>query len=114
MNLTLRGFMKKELDQTLRDVRMRIVMFAVPMIQLVVFGLALSNEVKNVRLVGMFEPSDVVGQRIVRNAIASTWFIQGRESGDAFETIRSGNAHVVLVPPPGGLTRSLERGDGRL
>ena len=114
MNVTLRGFMKKELVQTLRDPRMRIVMFAVPMIQLIVFGLALSNEVRNIRLVGMFAPSDVVGQRIIRNALASTWFVSGEVSGGAFETIRSGNAHAVLIPPPGGLTRSLERGDGHL
>jgi len=114
MNVTLRGFMKKELIQTLRDPRMRIVMFAVPMLQLIVFGLALSNEVKNIRLVGQFAPSDVVGQRLVRNALASTWFIPGQEAGGAFESVRSGNAHVVLVPPPGGLTRSVARGDGRL
>ncbi len=114
MNRTLRGFFKKELIQTLRDPRMRIVMFAVPLIQLIVFGLALSNEVRNIRIVGQFAPSDVVGQRIVRNALATKWFVPGKMAGGAFETIRSGNAHVVLVPPPGGLTRSIERGDGRV
>jgi ABC-2 type transport system permease protein len=114
VNLTLRGFLKKELIQTLRDKRMKIVMFLVPLIQLTVFGLALSNEVRNIRIASFFAPSDRVGQRIVRNALASGWFIPAGGNGGPFETVRSGNAHVALVPPPGGLTRGIERGDGRL
>ena len=43
MNVTLRAFIKKELVQTLRDVRMRALLFGAPVLQMTIFGLALST-----------------------------------------------------------------------
>ncbi|MBF0300188.1 MAG: ABC transporter permease, partial [Oligoflexia bacterium] len=45
---SLLGFIKKEILQTLRDPRMTVLLFGVPIIQLIIFGYAISNEVKNI------------------------------------------------------------------
>ncbi|PIU18989.1 MAG: multidrug ABC transporter permease, partial [Elusimicrobia bacterium CG08_land_8_20_14_0_20_59_10] len=64
MNRTLRAFIKKELIQTLRDVRMRMLLFGAPIIQLTIFGFALSTEVKNVKLANFSPPGDAMFGRL--------------------------------------------------
>ncbi len=115
MNITLIGFIKKELRQTLRDPRMRFVLFMVPIVQMTLFGVALSTEVKNIRLGVSVAPNDTVAIDVYRDAIASGWFIPARTSvQDPFREIQSGDADAVLVAPAGGLTRAIGRGNAQL
>jgi len=115
MNQTLRGFIKKELIQSLRDKRMRIMLFVMPVIQLSVFGFAISTEITNVRLAAIFSSSDYVLRDVYERSIASKWFIPAKSSNqDPYYLISSGKADVVLVPPPGGFTHALGRDDASL
>ena len=115
MNKTLIGFIKKELIQTLRDPRMRVLLFVMPVIQLTLFGVALSNEVKNIRLAAVFDSKDTVLRDVYERSIAGKWFIPAKsEERDPFTMIEADDADAVLVPPPGGFTRALGRGDAKL
>jgi len=115
MNRTLLGFIKKELTQTLRDKRMRIMLFVLPVIQLTLFGVAISNEVKNIRLAALYVPDDTVLRHVYERSIGGRWFIPARPGGaDPYTLIEAGDADAVLVPPPGGFTRALGRGDAHL
>jgi len=106
------GFIRKELVQSLRDVRMRLLIFVMPVVQLAIFGLALSTEVRNIRLAAVFEPGDVLARRVVERCFASKWFLPAAGgTGDPVDCIRSGKAEAVFVAPAGGLTRAVERGD---
>jgi len=115
-NRTLRGFLKKEFTQALRDPKMRAILFIAPMLQLTLFGIALSNEVKNVRLAAAYAPSDTLTRQIQDHAFASGWFVapQKLTGVDPFEWLRSGETDVVLVGPPQGLRRQIEIGNGQL
>lgn len=110
------GFLKKEFKQTLRNPKMRILIFVTPVIQLIVFGIALSTDVKNIRLWAKYSPNDYVMQHIYEHCIASQWFLPviANQNNDPFELIQSGQAEVVLIPPPGGLTKALGRGTAPL
>ena len=115
MNPTLLGFIRKELIQTLRDPRMRIILFIMPLIQMTLFGVAISTEVKNVRLAAVFDSKDYVLRDVYERAIHGKWFIPAKGDGqDPFKLIQSGVADAVLVPDPGGFTRALGRGDAKL
>jgi ABC-2 type transport system permease protein len=120
MNQTLIGFIKKELTQTLRDPRMKFFLFVTPMIQMTLFGVAISTEVKNMRLAAVFDSKDYVTRDIYEHAIEGKWFVPAKASvfhrgeQDPFGLIRSGQADAVLVAPPGGLTRGIGRGDAPL
>ena len=115
MNKTLIGFIKKELIQTLRDKRMRAVLFVMPLLQMTIFGLALSTEIRGIRLALQAAPSDVMARRVWERAIHTGYFVPADVSGvDPFEWIKSGRAHAALIAPEGGLTRAFHRGDGRL
>lgn len=112
---TLSGFIRKELIQALRDPRMRIVLFLLPMVQMIVFGLAISNDVKNVRLAAQFKPNDRLSQELYERSIASGWFIPAKVTGeDPFGWIQTDQADAVIVAPADGLARSIEREDAKL
>ena len=115
MNRTLIGFIKKELTQTLRDPRMRMLLFVVPIVQLTLFGVAISTEVKNIRLAAVFDSRDTVLRDVYERSIASGWFVPAKGvEQDPFKLIESDNADAVLVPPAGGFTRALGRRDAPL
>lgn len=113
MRQTLLGFIKKELTQALRDPRMKFILFVAPIVQMTLFGVAISNEVKNIRLAAFFDSKDFVLRDVYEHAIQGGWFVPARASGvearDPFELIRANEADAVLVPPPGGFTRALGR-----
>jgi ABC-2 type transport system permease protein len=118
---TIIGFLKKEFAQVLRDPKMRIILLVIPIMQMMVFGLAISTEVKNIKLGTVYNPNDNVLRRIEERSFSSKWFIPAMGRGiyndqniDPIEQIRSGRADVVLIPPPGGLTKALERGNGQV
>ncbi len=115
MNRTLIGFIRKELIQTLRDPRMRVLLFLAPVIQLTLFGVAISNEVKNIRLAAVFDSRDTVLRDVYERSVAGKWFlpVRGTEQ-DPYKLIEAGKADAVLVPPPGGFTRALGRGEAQL
>ena len=115
MNSLLQGFIKKELTQTLRDKRMRILLFVLPVVQLTLFGVALSNEVKNIRLAAVFEPKDTIVYDVYEKSLASKWFIPASsKETDPYKMIEAGDADAVLIAPAGGFTRGLGRGDAHL
>ncbi|MBN8541218.1 MAG: ABC transporter permease [Deltaproteobacteria bacterium] len=112
------GFLRKEFSQVLRDSRMRIILLVIPVMQMAVFGLAISTEVKNIKLGTAYNPNDTILRRIEERSFSSKWFIPAVGRGtssdanaDPLEQIRSGRADVVLISPPGGLTKAIERGE---
>ena len=112
---TLIGFIKKELTQSLRDKRMRIMLFVMPLIQLSLFGFAISTEIKNVKLAVHFESKDYVLRDIYERSIGSGWFIPAISTEtDPYKLIESNDADVVIVAPAGGFTKALGRGDAKL
>ncbi len=116
INPTLIGFIKKELIQTLRDPRMKFLLFVAPIVQMTIFGVALSSDVKNIRLAAIFDSKDYVMRDIYERSIEGKWFVPASVAGetDPFQMIKSGRADAVLVAPPGGFTRGLGRRDAPL
>ena len=116
INPTLRAFIRKELRQTLRDVRMRVLLFGAPVIQMTVFGLALSTEIKNIKLAVFSRPDDAACERLAGGFYSSGWFKPAvfGASEDPYELIDSGRADAVLIAPKDGLGRALGRGGAKL
>jgi ABC-2 type transport system permease protein len=111
MNPTILGFIRKELVQTVRDPRARGMLFIMPVVQLIVFGVALSSEIRNVRLAVFSRPGDAFSRRLADRFYASGWFIKvSPEGADPFDWVRSGKAEAVLVAPPEGADKAMARG----
>ncbi len=111
MNATILGFLKKELRQTLRDPRMRMMLFVAPVIQMTLFGFALSQEVRNVRLAVYAPASDAAMVRLADRMMGGGLFVPAKNPPvDPYQAISAGVADAVLVAPPGGLQKALGRG----
>ena len=109
----LRAFIVKELKQTLRDPRMRSLLFVAPVIQMTLFGLALRNEVRNIRLAVVAAPDDRLANAIASRAEGSGWFHTVTTTHrDPYAILEAGEADAVLVAPPGGMDRAAQRGSG--
>lgn len=112
---TILGFIKKELLQTLRDKRMRVVLFVAPVLQMVLFGIAISNEVRNVTIAAQFAPHDALMERIVARSLASTWFIPAEVEGDdPASWLTASQAEAAIIAPPLGLAKGLAEGQATL
>ncbi|HAM36198.1 MAG TPA: ABC transporter permease [Elusimicrobia bacterium] len=115
MNRAILAFIRKELSQSLRDPRMRLVIFVLPMIQMTIFGLAISTEIRGIRLAAVHAPSDAAARRLADRFYASGWFVPVAGGGhDPYRLIAAGLADAVLVAPTGGLTKALGRGPASL
>ncbi len=115
INQTILGFIKKELRQVLRDNRMRNVLISMPIIQMLLFGYALSTDVRNIRLSVINSPTDFIAGHVSERAVASRWFIKAETTrADPYEQIKANEADVVLIPPAGGLTKAIGRGGAQV
>ncbi len=108
----VRGFLIKEFKQVLRDSRMRFILFVAPIIQLFLFGVAISTDVKNIRLWSNVNNTDYVLQHVYERSVGSKWFMPAARSGEAepYALLRGKKIDAALVPPPGGLTKALGYG----
>jgi ABC-2 type transport system permease protein len=108
---TLMGFTRKELSQSLRDPRMRGMLLFMPVIQLLLFGFAVSSEIRNIRVAVVSRPGDSYTRRLVERFDSSKWFTRVNPgAGDAFDWVRSGRAEAVLVAPADGGDKDSGRG----
>ena len=114
----IRAFVKKELVQALRDPRMKFMLFVTPVIQMIIFGMALNTDVKNIEFYSRPMMNDPMLRDIKREALASGWFkdVPGNEdmTGEDIDKFKSGRLDLELYAPEGGLTKAFERGEGRV
>jgi len=113
LNPVVTGFIRKEIVQTLRDRRAWFVLFLAPVLQLTLFGMAISTEMRDIKLGAVDSPNDPVFRRLTERFYSSRWFIPAGKGGDPFQWIQSGGADAVLAAPEGGLTQAIQRGRGR-
>ena len=112
---TLSGFIKKEFIQISRDPKMLVAIFFIPVMQTIMFGLALTSEVKNIEFLVVSKPSPIA-REITRRALASGWFkevkeINGAQVEDPSSLLLDNKAEAVLVAPKEGFGYALEHGE---
>ncbi|WP_424244342.1 ABC-2 type transport system permease protein [Elusimicrobium posterum] len=112
---TLRGFIRKEFEQILRSKQMIVALVFIPVVQLVMFGSALTSEVKNIKFVVVSKPTKIA-QQIEERALSSGWFkevkdINGAQVLDPADILIRQKAEAVLVAPKEGFEYALEHGD---
>jgi len=97
------GFIKKEFFHIFRDPRTLLVLFGIPVAQLLIFGYVVNNEVKNVRI-AVYDPSkDDVTLEMINKITATGYFMleDNLQTVSNIEAIfREGNIKEVIVFEP--------------
>jgi ABC-2 type transport system permease protein len=94
------GFIIKEFYHIFRDVRTMIILFGMPVIQVLLFGFALTNEIKNAGIAVLDPSKDVVTTEIISKITASDYFqlvSNLEQEGQIEEKFREGKIKQVIV-----------------
>ena len=95
-------FIKKEFAHVLRDKKTLLILFGMPIAQILIFGFALTNEVKNASIVILDQAHDDASRQIISKIEASSYFsiersIENQQQlQDAF---RSGKVKLAITFP---------------
>ena len=102
---TFLSFVIKETRHILRDRRTMLILFGMPIVLMLLFGFAITNDVKNVRTVVVASQMDAQTQQTVDRLAASDYFTVVANVGtpaEAEQLIRSQRADLALVPGTDG------------
>jgi ABC-2 type transport system permease protein len=105
------GFVKKEFFHIFRDVRTMLVLFGIPVVQLLIFGYVVTNEIKDIKIAIFDQSKDEVTLQL-SNKIISSGYFKLEKNLDNFSNIeeifRQGYVKEVIVFEP-NFCRKLER-----
>jgi ABC-2 type transport system permease protein len=94
------GFVKKEFYHILRDRRSIFILFGMPIIQIMLFGFAITNEINNVNIAILDKSNDSETKQLIAKIDASHYFNieQKLQSDNEIETVfKKGKIKLVLV-----------------
>jgi ABC-2 type transport system permease protein len=111
------SFVRKEFYHILRDRYTVMILFLIPIIQILLFGFAVTNEVKNTKM-AVFDPSkDISTERIIRRLDANEYFslVEYLRSPDDIERVfREGRASLVVIFSENFHDNLLHTGEGNI
>jgi ABC-2 type transport system permease protein len=96
----LRTFIQKEFHHILRDTRSMLVLIGLPIVQLLIFGFAITTEVRNANIAILDNSKDEVTQNIITKIESSQYFDIDRtiSSNDQIEeAFKSGKIKLAVV-----------------
>jgi ABC-2 type transport system permease protein len=95
-------FVKKEFAHVLRDRKTLLILFGMPIVQILIFGFALTNEVKNSKIIVLDYGRDAASVKIISRIEASRYFEIERQvlNHNQIEAeFRKGKIKLVVVIP---------------
>lgn len=94
------AFVRKEFYHIFRDRRTMLILLGMPVVQIIIFGFAISTELKNAR-VGVMDPSnDVVTRQVIDRLDASEYFTVTtmlHSPGEMQEAFRKGDIDMAIA-----------------
>ena len=96
------AFVKKEFYHVLRDKRTLLILFGMPVMQILIFGFALTNEVKNAKILIVDHAKDISSQKIITEIAAGKYFKIEKVISDDKQiepAFKKGVIHVAIVFP---------------
>ena len=111
------SFVIKEFHHIFRDKRTVLIVLIMPIVQIILFGFAITNEVKDAK-VAVFDPShDVETQRILQRIEGSSYFTVAQQLTDykqINDVFKSGNINLVIVFSKNFADNLLHTGDAAI
>ena len=99
------SFVIKETRHILRDKRTMLILFGIPIVQMLLFGFAISTDVRNVRAVAVLSYNSLPTQKMVERLGANEYFnisYKVNTTAEAEQLIRCQKADIAVVFGSGG------------
>lgn len=110
-------FIVKEFYHIFRDRKTLLILLGMPMVQIIIFGFALTNEVKNSHIAIVNQSSGVLANRLTDRIEASRYFelyAQSANSQMVDALFKKGKIKIALVIPPDFETGFFQQNNGDL
>ena len=110
-------FIRKEFLHLLRDRKTLLILFGMPIVQILIFGFALTNEVKNAEIVIIDNAKDIASQKITAKIDASKYFeinktLKGHQQLEA--AFKSGKIKMAVIFPNDFNTSLMHEGKAQI
>lgn len=95
-------FARKEFYHIFRDRRTLLILFGMPVVQIILFGFAITNEIKHAKIAVLDQANDYYSQRMVQRLSASGYFDVVRHVPDQAaitDIFREGRVQLTVVIP---------------
>jgi ABC-2 type transport system permease protein len=95
-----KGFVKKEFIHIFRDVRTLLILFGMPVAQILIFGYVVTNEIKEARIAIYDKSNDHITREITDKLVSSDYFIFAKNIQDHSEiekTFEKGKIKEIIV-----------------
>lgn len=102
--MTLRALIIKEWIQTLHDRRMLVIIFALPVVQMILFGFATNNEVEHLSVLVVDQDRSFISREIISALNRGTYFDVFEISSDPLageKALNTNEARLAINIPPG-------------
>ena len=109
-----RIFIKKEFLHIFRDKRTLLILFGMPVVQVVLFGFAISNEINDAKIMIVDQAHDEASVALQNKLLSSGYFQLGQKVDDptALEPVFQARKMNMAVVIPPGFGRDLYAGNG--
>lgn len=107
----MKGFIIKEFIHIFRDIRTMLILFGMPVVQVLLFGFAITNEINHAGIAILDQSNDAISLQITDKILSSGYFDLKAilQSPDEIESaFKKGTIKEVIVFEP-GFSRKLER-----
>ncbi|OFX20344.1 MAG: multidrug ABC transporter permease [Bacteroidetes bacterium GWA2_31_9b] len=97
------GFVKKEFNHIFRDYRTMLILFGMPVAQILIFGYVVSNEIKDIKIAIYDKSKDNVTQEITNKILSSGYFVLDKNidnDNQVEEAFKKGIIREVIVFEP--------------
>ncbi len=97
-------FVRKEFLHVLRDRKTLLILFGMPVVQILIFGFALTNEVKNATIIVVDQANDDMSRELISKIEASRYFEIERSVSDPHqivEAFKRGKIKLGVIFPAG-------------
>jgi ABC-2 type transport system permease protein len=102
LNFQFFAFVKKEFFHILRDKRTLFILFGMPVVQIIIFGFALTNEVKNSKIAVFDNAKDAASVSLIQQIEASRYFEIEKNISDYKDidaAFKEGKIKLAIVLP---------------
>jgi len=96
------SFVRKEFYHIMRDRRTMFILLGMPIVQIIIFGFALTNEVKNAKIAILDQSHDAATQQLISEISASQYFDLAatlHSPGEIDAVFKKNEAKIVMVLP---------------
>ncbi|MDD5571537.1 MAG: ABC transporter permease [Bacteroidales bacterium] len=94
------GFIKKEFYHILRDYRSLLILIGMPVVQILIFGFAISNDIKDAKIAILDNSKDEITQKLTQKILSSGYFILEKNisgTGDIENSFKQGKVKQVII-----------------